>query len=102
MCQSGHDTIIEVYGYIIARVRRTFQVEMSKKELERRQNAPLSKHFKPLPEAVKIQKTLASLCWLKGTSQGAQVPADDFSYMRVYKFHYTHVNFRIVLATFLQ
>lgn len=94
--------MISEYGYIIARVRRTFQKEMSKKELNReRQNAPLSKHFKPLPEAVKIQKTLASHCWLKGASQGAQVPGDGFSYMRVYKFHYTLVNFRIVLGTFL-
>lgn len=94
-------TVIEVYACIIAEVRRKFQKEMSKNELNRRQNAPLSEHFKPLPEAVKIQKTLASPCWLKGTSQGAQVPADDFSYMRVYEVHYTHVNFQIVLVTFL-
>lgn len=41
-----------------------------------------------------------SHCWLKRTSQGVQLPADDFC-MRVYKFHYAHVNFRIILAYFL-
>lgn len=41
-----------------------------------------------------------SHCWLKRTTQGVQLPADDFC-MRVYKFHYAHVNFRIILAYFL-
>lgn len=49
---------------------------------------------------MKVRKTQGSHCSLKRTSQGVEVPADVFSYMKVHKFYF-HSSFRIVLADFL-
>lgn len=43
---------------------------------------------------------MGSHCWLKRISLGVEVPADDFSHMKVHKFYFTYLTSELFLLTF--